>query len=89
MLKQQVEALIQENSILKRAFAIQRERQKEFEDRGHEVNQLKQLVAQYQEQLRTLEVRLPSLDLMKFRNSFHGFIFIIRALCNPGAKIKF
>ncbi|XP_009778098.1 uncharacterized protein LOC107766032 [Nicotiana tabacum] len=63
MLKQQVEALIQENSILKRAFAIQRERQKEFEDRGHEVNQLKQLVAQYQEQLRTLEVNNYALSM--------------------------
>ncbi|XP_027774417.1 uncharacterized protein LOC107025898 isoform X1 [Solanum pennellii] len=56
MLKQQVEELLQENNILKRAFAVQHERQKEFEDRGNEVNQLKQMVAQYQEQLRTLEV---------------------------------
>ncbi|WMV25436.1 hypothetical protein MTR67_018821, partial [Solanum verrucosum] len=54
MPKQQFEALIQENAILKRAVAIQHERQKEFEDRGNEFNQLKQLVAQYQEQLRTL-----------------------------------
>ncbi|KAG5610782.1 hypothetical protein H5410_022063 [Solanum commersonii] len=45
--KQQFEALIQENAILKRAVAIQHERQKEFEDRGNELNQLKQLVAQY------------------------------------------
>ncbi|KAK6791639.1 hypothetical protein RDI58_010720 [Solanum bulbocastanum] len=45
MLKQQFEALIQENAILKRAVAIQHERQKEFEDRGNELNQLKQLVA--------------------------------------------
>lgn len=57
MLKQQFEALIQENAVLKRAVAIQHERQKEFEDRGHELNQLKQSVAQYQEQLRTLEVK--------------------------------
>ncbi|KAG5569515.1 hypothetical protein H5410_059281 [Solanum commersonii] len=56
MLKQQLEALIQENAIFKRAVAIQHERQKEFEDRGNELNQLKQSVAQYQEQLRTLEV---------------------------------
>ncbi|KAJ8562316.1 hypothetical protein K7X08_011607 [Anisodus acutangulus] len=56
MRNQQLEALIQENALLKRAFAIQRERQKEFEDRGDEVNQLKQMVAQYQERLRTLEV---------------------------------
>uniref|UniRef100_A0A2P2MFV3 Uncharacterized protein LOC105122637 n=1 Tax=Rhizophora mucronata TaxID=61149 RepID=A0A2P2MFV3_RHIMU len=56
MLKEQVQALIQENTILKRAVSIQHERQKEYEDRSHELQHLKQLVAQYQEQLRTLEV---------------------------------
>ncbi|KAJ4831056.1 hypothetical protein Tsubulata_001797 [Turnera subulata] len=56
MLKEQVEALIQENSILKRAVSIQHERQKEFEDRSQELQHLKQLVTQYQDQLRTLEV---------------------------------
>lgn len=56
ILKQQLEAVLQENNILKRAVSIQHERQKEFEERGQEVNQLKQLLAQYQEQLRTLEV---------------------------------
>lgn len=56
ILKQQIEALLQENSILKRAVSIQHERQKEFDDRGLELQQLKQLAAQYQEQLRTLEV---------------------------------
>ncbi|MCD7470714.1 hypothetical protein HAX54_010739 [Datura stramonium] len=63
MLKQQLEALIQENAILKRAVAIQHERQKEFEDRGHELNQLKQSVSQYQEQLRTLEVNNYALSM--------------------------
>ncbi|XP_059276578.1 uncharacterized protein LOC132030832 isoform X3 [Lycium ferocissimum] len=63
MLKQQLEALIQENAILKRAVSIQHERQKEFEDRGHELNQLKQTVAQYQEQLRTLEVNNYALSM--------------------------
>lgn len=58
MLKEQVEALIQENTILKRAVSTQHERQKEYEDRGQELQHLKQLVAQYQEQLRTLEVEL-------------------------------
>lgn len=57
MLKEQVEALIQENMILKRAVSIQHERQKEYEDRSQELHHLKQLVSQYQEQLRTLEVR--------------------------------
>lgn len=56
LLKQQVEALIQENTILKRAVAIQHERQKEHEIRSQELQHLKQLVSQYQEQLRTLEV---------------------------------
>ncbi|TKY54824.1 hypothetical protein E2542_SST19237 [Spatholobus suberectus] len=53
VLKEQAEALIQENVILKRAICIQRERQKEYEDRNEE---LKQLVSQYQEQVRALEV---------------------------------
>ncbi|XP_070669251.1 uncharacterized protein [Malus domestica] len=55
MLKEQLEAIIQENTILKRAVSTQHEQQKEFEDRGQELQHLKQLVAQYQEQLRTLE----------------------------------
>lgn len=56
LLKQQLEALIQENTVLKRAVAIQHERQKEHELRSQELQHLKQLVSQYQEQLRTLEV---------------------------------
>ncbi|XP_051147701.1 uncharacterized protein LOC127262886 [Andrographis paniculata] len=56
MLKEQIEALLRENSILKRAVAIQHERQKEYDEKDKEVQQLKQVVAQYQEQLRTLEV---------------------------------
>ncbi|XP_057750474.1 uncharacterized protein LOC130968959 [Arachis stenosperma] len=56
VLKEQMEALIQENIVLKRAICIQHERQKEYEDRNQELQQLKQVVSQYQEQLRTLEV---------------------------------
>lgn len=56
MLKEQVESLIQENTILKRAVSIQHERQKEFDERGCELQHLKQLISQYQEQLRNLEV---------------------------------
>ncbi|KAG6718838.1 hypothetical protein I3842_04G173400 [Carya illinoinensis] len=56
MLKEQAEALIQENTILKRAVSIQHDRQKECEERNEELQHLKQLVSQYQEQLRTLEV---------------------------------
>lgn len=61
LLKEQIEVLIRENTILKRAVAIQHERQKEYEDRNQEMQHLKQLVAQYQEQLRTLEVRITTL----------------------------
>ncbi|CAI9113967.1 OLC1v1037529C1 [Oldenlandia corymbosa var. corymbosa] len=58
MLKEQIEVLLRENSILKRAVAIQHERQKEYDDKNEEVQQLKQMVAQYQEQLRNLEVEI-------------------------------
>ncbi|KAH9653315.1 CUE domain-containing protein [Citrus sinensis] len=64
MLKEQVEALIQENMILKRAVSIQHERQKEYEDRSQELHHLKQLVSQYQEQLRTLETSWRLMTLM-------------------------
>ncbi|KAL4589089.1 hypothetical protein LXL04_001991 [Taraxacum kok-saghyz] len=56
VLKEQIEVVLRENAILKRAVAIQHERQKEYDERGQEVQQLKQLLSQYQEQLRTLEV---------------------------------
>uniref|UniRef100_A0A0D9WSH8 CUE domain-containing protein n=1 Tax=Leersia perrieri TaxID=77586 RepID=A0A0D9WSH8_9ORYZ len=56
VLKEQLTAVLRENAILKRAVAIQHERQKEFDDRTQEVQSLKQLVLQYQEQLRTLEI---------------------------------
>lgn len=58
LLKEQLQALIQENVILKRAVSIQHERQKEFEGKSQELHNLKQLASQYQEQLRTLEVNL-------------------------------
>ncbi|KAK4427992.1 hypothetical protein Salat_1568200 [Sesamum alatum] len=63
MLKEQIEALLRDNVILKRAVAIQHERQKENDERTQEVQQLKQLVVQYQEQLRTLEVNNYALTL--------------------------
>ncbi|XP_075523423.1 uncharacterized protein LOC142556077 [Primulina tabacum] len=63
ILKEQIEALLRENVILKRAVAIQHERQKEHDERNQEVQQLKLLVTQYQEQLRTLEVNNYALKL--------------------------
>lgn len=49
--------ILRDNAILKRLVAFQHERQKEHNDRIQEVQQLKQLISQYQEQLRTLEVK--------------------------------
>lgn len=56
MLKEQLAVILRENAVLKRGVAIQHERQKEFDVRTQEVDSLKQLVLQYQEQLKTLEV---------------------------------
>ncbi|XP_062229368.1 uncharacterized protein LOC133927093 isoform X2 [Phragmites australis] len=55
VLKEQLTVVLRENAVLKRAVAIQHERQKEFDERSQEVQSLKQLVLQYQEQVRTLE----------------------------------
>ena len=51
-LRQQVEALSHDNGILKRAVAIQHERQKEHDERASESQNLEQILSQYQEQLR-------------------------------------
>jgi len=56
MLKDQLSIILRENAVLKRGVAIQHERQKEFDVRTQEADSLKQLVLQYQEQLKTLEV---------------------------------
>jgi hypothetical protein len=56
VLKEQLETVLRENAVLKRAVAIQHERQKEFASTSQELSHLKQVVAQYQEQVRTLEV---------------------------------
>jgi hypothetical protein len=47
---------IREHAVLKRGVAIQHERPKEFDVRTQEVDSLKEMVLQFQEQLRTLEV---------------------------------
>jgi hypothetical protein len=70
MLKEQLTVVLRENSVLKRAVAIQHERQKEFDERSHEVQNLKQLVLQYQEQVRTLEVIFLVLSLTTLLFSF-------------------
>ncbi|KAH6782037.1 Ubiquitin system component Cue protein [Perilla frutescens var. hirtella] len=63
MLKEQIEVVLRDNIILKRAVAIQHERQKENDEKNQEVQHLKQLLAQYQEQLRTLEANNYALTL--------------------------
>jgi hypothetical protein len=63
VLKEQLQGLIRDNHILKRAVAIQHERQIEHEGRTRELQQVKQLLAQYQEQVRTLELSNYSLTL--------------------------
>ncbi|OEL35261.1 hypothetical protein BAE44_0003719 [Dichanthelium oligosanthes] len=61
--KEQFEAVIRENTILKKAVAIQHERQKEQDERSQELQQLRQLVVQYQEQVRSLEVNNYALSM--------------------------
>ncbi|XP_038994295.1 uncharacterized protein LOC120118278 [Hibiscus syriacus] len=68
MLKEQVEILTQENRVLKRSVAIQHERQKEYQDKNYELQQLRQLVSQYQEQLQTLQMNNFTLT-MHFRQT--------------------
>ena len=63
VLKEQNRGLLHDNHILKRAVAIQHERQQEHEGRTQELQQVKQLLAQYQERVRTLEVNNYSLTL--------------------------
>lgn len=56
MLKEQIEALIKEKNSFKNAFKIQHERYADYDVKNQELQHLKQLVSQYQEQIRTLEV---------------------------------
>ncbi|KAI3761508.1 hypothetical protein L1987_51926 [Smallanthus sonchifolius] len=56
VLKEQIEVVLRENTILKRAIAIQHERQKDYNDSTREVQHLKQLLSMHQEQLMTLQV---------------------------------
>ncbi|KAK7255217.1 hypothetical protein RIF29_28622 [Crotalaria pallida] len=56
MLKEQIEVLIKEKNSFKNAFRIQHERLSDYENKNQELQHLKQLVSQYQEQIRTLEM---------------------------------
>lgn len=63
VLKEQKESLVEENSFLKRFVYAQNEQHKEYEGRDQELKNLKDLVAQQMEQLRTLEVNNHGLKL--------------------------
>ncbi|XP_060172769.1 uncharacterized protein LOC132603644 [Lycium barbarum] len=77
MLQQQIEVLLRDNAILKRAVAIQHEHRKESNERNQEVQQLKQLIAQGKEQLRALEINNYALKMhlrqAQQSNSLPGF----------------
>lgn len=55
-LKEQLQCLLRDNQILKRAVTIQHAHNSEFEEKLKEVQQLKNIISQYQEQIRTLEL---------------------------------
>ncbi|KAG2282257.1 hypothetical protein Bca52824_053477 [Brassica carinata] len=61
--QQQVEDLMKDNTVLKRAVAIQHERQKAFEDANQQLELLKQAIPQYQEKIRNLEMNNYALNL--------------------------
>ncbi|XLU46890.1 uncharacterized protein LOC107628600 [Arachis ipaensis] len=56
VLKEQIQVLTKERNSFKNAFRIQHERFSDYEEKNQELQQLKQLVSQYQEQIRTFEV---------------------------------
>ncbi|XP_043715548.1 uncharacterized protein LOC122663919 isoform X2 [Telopea speciosissima] len=62
-LREHLHSLLRDNQILKRAVAIQHERNLEQEDKAREVQQLKHVLSQYQEQLQTLELNNYTLKL--------------------------
>ncbi|KAK8959764.1 hypothetical protein KSP40_PGU001524 [Platanthera guangdongensis] len=62
-LKEQLQCLLRDNQILKRAVTIQHERNLEFEEKAKEVEQLKNIINQYQQQVRMLELNNYSLKI--------------------------
>ncbi|KAJ8477924.1 hypothetical protein OPV22_021651 [Ensete ventricosum] len=55
-LKEQLQGLLRDNQILKRAVTIQHERNSDHEEKVKEVQHLKHVISQYQEQVRALEM---------------------------------
>ncbi|KAJ0987753.1 hypothetical protein J5N97_006109 [Dioscorea zingiberensis] len=54
-IKEQLQCLLRDNQILKKAVAIQHERSLEQEEKLKEIQQLKHVLGKYQEQIQTLE----------------------------------
>ncbi|OIW11992.1 hypothetical protein TanjilG_02199 [Lupinus angustifolius] len=63
MLKQQMEVLLKEKNSFKNAFRIQHERVSDYEDKNQELQRLKQSVSEYQEHIRSLEMKNYTLRL--------------------------
>lgn len=57
-LKEHLQSLLNDNQILKKAVSIQHERHLEQEQKDKEIELLKVIINQYQEQARNLEVIL-------------------------------
>ena len=55
-LKEQLQCALRDNQILKKAVSLQHQKNLENEEKLKEVQQLKHIIGQYQEQIRTLEV---------------------------------
>ncbi|CAL9177200.1 unnamed protein product [Musa hybrid cultivar] len=55
-LKEQLQGLLRDNQILKRAVTIQHERNSDYDEKVKEVQHLKNVISQYQEQVRALEM---------------------------------
>ncbi|XP_059463208.1 uncharacterized protein LOC132192039 [Corylus avellana] len=72
-LKDHLQSLLNDNQILKRAVAIQHERHLEQEERTKGVEQLKHVLNQYQEKVRSLELTNYGLklDLQRAQGQFH------------------
>nr|AFK33763.1 unknown [Medicago truncatula] len=74
MLKEQIEVLIKEKNSFKNAFRIQHERLFDYDNKNQELQHLKQLASQYQEQIRTLEMNNYALAMhLKHAQQSNGF----------------
>ncbi|KAG9444961.1 hypothetical protein H6P81_016301 [Aristolochia fimbriata] len=63
LMKEQLQVLLRDNQILKKAVAIQHDRHLEQEEKMREVQQLKNMISQCQEQVRNLEINNYTLKL--------------------------